>query len=238
MYEETTLEMTLSERTPNGFGGCWYGVYPAVVSDIKDPEGQGRVRVTLPWSSDTGSEKYEVWARLATMMAGNSRGSFFIPDVKDEVLVAFEGGNPRRPYVIGALWNGVDAPPEAMDGNGNNHKKVLKSRSGVKITLDDTSGQETLLFETPGGQKITLKDGAGSIKIEDSNGNSVKLEASGITVTASAKVTINASNVDVSAGMVKVDAGMAKFSGVVKADVIIANSVVSTSYTPGAGNIL
>jgi hypothetical protein len=75
------------------------------------------------------------------------------------------------------------------------------------------------------------------VEIEDSNGNSVKLETSGITITASAKVTINASQVAVSAGMVTVDAGMSKFSGVVQCDTMISNSVISASYTPGAGNI-
>jgi hypothetical protein len=124
-----------------------------------------------------------------------------------------------------------------MDGAGNNDKKVLRSRNGVKVTLDDRSGQETFVCETPGGQKITLKDGPGSVEIVDANGNSVKLEAAGITITASAKVTINASQVTVSAGLVTVDAGMSRFSGVVQADTVIANSVVSASYTPGAGNI-
>ena len=114
---------------------------------------------------------------------------------------------------------------------------MLRSRNGVKLTLDDTDGQEKCIIETPGGQKLTMKDGPGSVEIVDSNGNSVKLETSGITVTASAKVTVNASTVEISAGMVTVNAGMSKFSGVVQADTVISNSVVSASYTPGAGNI-
>jgi hypothetical protein len=124
-----------------------------------------------------------------------------------------------------------------MDGAGRNAKKVLRSRNGVVITLDDTDGQETLTLETPGGQKMTLKDGPGSIEVKDSNGNSLKMEASGITVNASAKVTINASTAEISAGMLTVNAGMSKFSGVVQADTVITNSVVSASYTPGAGNV-
>ncbi len=237
MAGQSLIETIIDERVPGGLGGVWYGVYPALVSDIKDPDGQGRVKITLPWSPDSGGERYEVWARLATMMGGARRGSWFVPDVNDEVLVTFEGGNPRRPYVIGGLWNGKDAPPETMDGSGKNDKKVLRSRNGVKITLDDTSGQEKMLLETPGGQKLTLKDGPGVIQIEDSNGNSVKLEASGLTVTASAKVTVSASFVEVSASMLTVNAGMSKFSGIVMADTVITNSVVSASYTPGAGNI-
>jgi uncharacterized protein involved in type VI secretion and phage assembly len=230
-------EARVDERLADGWGGRWYGVAPGQVTDIKDPDGQGRVRVKLPWSPDAGGAAYEAWARIATLFAGNRRGSWFIPDVDDEVLVAFEHGDPRRPYVLGGLWNGSDAPDESMDGGGRNYKKAIRSRNGVKITLDDQDGQESLKLETPGGQKITLKDGPGAITIEDSNGNSVKLEVSGITVTASAKVTVNASQVAVSAGMVTVDAGMSKFSGVVQADTVICNSIVSASYTPGAGNI-
>jgi len=71
----------------------------------------------------------------------------------------------------------------------------------------------------------------------DSNGNSLKMQSSGITVNASAKVTLTASQVEVSASMVTVNAGMSKFSGVVQADTVICNSIVSASYTPGAGNI-
>jgi uncharacterized protein involved in type VI secretion and phage assembly len=213
-----------------------YGVYPALVTDIADPDQQGRVKVRLPWSPDDDGG-YDVWARLALLMAGHNRGTWFIPDVGDEVLVTFEAGDPRHPYVIGALWNGQDNPPERMDGGGQNNLKVIRSRNGVKVTLDDSSGQEKMVLETPGGQRITLKDGPGAVEIVDSNGNSVKLETSGITVNASAKVTINASTVAVSAGMVTVDAGMSRFSGVVQADTIISNSVISASYTPGAGNI-
>ena len=235
--EQPMLEALLHARQAQGWGGLWLGVYPALVTDIKDPDNQGRVKIKLPWSPDGAGASCELWARLATMMGGNNRGTWFIPDVDDEVLVAFEGGQTLRPYVIGALWNGQDSPPEQMDGSGNNDKKVICSRNGVKITLDDTDGQETMLLETPGGQKITLKDGAGSIALEDSNGNSIKLESAGITINASAKVTVQASQVSVSASMVSVDAGMSTFSGVVKADTVICNSIISASYTPGAGNI-
>jgi len=225
------------ERSAVGAGPRWYGLFPAIVSDIKDPDGQGRVKVTLPWAPDTGGGKYEAWARLATLMGGKNRGTWFVPDPDDEVLIGFEAGDPRRPYVLGGLWNGSDKPPDSMDGAGSNHRKVIRSRNGVKVTLDDKDGQEKLILETPGGQKMTLKDGPGAVEIVDSNGNSMKFESSGVTITAAAKLTINASQVEVSAGMVTVNAGMSRFSGVVQADTVISNSVVSASYTPGAGNI-
>ena len=223
-------------RLARGLGGLFYGVYPALVTDIKDPASLGRVKVRLPWSPDDG-QGYEAWARVATLMAGNDRGSWFIPDVNDEVLLAFAGGDARAPFVLGGLWNGSDAPPASMDGAGRNEVKKLRSRNGVMISLEDKQGQETLVLETPGGQKMTLKDGPGAVEIIDSNGNSVKLEAAGITVNASAKVTISASMVEISAGMVTVNAGMSRFNGVVQADTVISTSVISSSYTPGAGNI-
>jgi uncharacterized protein involved in type VI secretion and phage assembly len=212
------------------------GFFPAVVIDNVDPDNSGRVKVRIPEAGAPGQPDYETWARIATLMAGNNRGSWFIPDVNDEVLVVFERGTARQPYVIGGLWSQTSPPPEKMDANNN--KKLLRSRNGVKITLDDQSGQESFIVETPGGQKIMLKDGPGALEITDSNGNSVKLETTGIIVNASAKVTINASQVEVNAGMVSVNAGMSKFSGVVQCDTLISNSVISASYTPGAGNIL
>jgi uncharacterized protein involved in type VI secretion and phage assembly len=237
MTSGTLLEELATARAPRGYGGLFYGVYPALVTDVADPDGQGRVRVRLPWSPDSGGKAYEAWARLATLMAGGDRGSWFIPDSGDEVLVAFEGGEPRRPYVVGALWNGKDAPPASMDGAGSNDKKVLRSRNGVVVTLDDTSGHEQLKLETPGGQTVTLEDGPGRIEVSDANGNSVELAAAGITVTATAKVTVQAAQVEVTAGMVKVTAAMSQFSGVVQADTVITNLIVATAYTPGAGNI-
>jgi uncharacterized protein involved in type VI secretion and phage assembly len=208
-----------------------------LVLDVKDPDRQGRVKVSLPWSPDGGGASYAAWARVATTMAGNNRGTWFIPDVNDEVLVTFLAGNTEQPCVIGAFWNGSDTTPVSMDPNGKNDIKMLRSRNGVQVKLDDTSGSEQFVCETPGGQKVTLKDGPGVVEIVDSNGNSIKMESSGITLTASAKVTISASQLTVSAGMVTVDAGMSKFSGVVQADTVICNSIVSASYTPGAGNI-
>lgn len=230
--------MTLLHPAPSTIHtALYYGVYPAIVVDVADPDGQGRVRIRLPWSPDTSEASYEAWARIATLMAGGDRGSWFIPEVNDEVLVGFEAGNPSRPYVVGALWNGTDAPPETMDGSGDNNLRTIKSRSGIVLQFDDTNGSEKLTLETPRGQTVVLDDGEGSVTIRDSNGNSATFDSGGVTIDAAAKVTVNASTIELSAGMVTVNAGMSKFSGVVQADTVITNSVVSSSYTPGAGNI-
>lgn len=216
--------------------GIFYGAQLAEVVDLNDPDNLARVQVRLYSFDGTDGHDGPIWARVAAPFAGNNRGTFFIPDVGDEVLVIFVSGDSRHPIVVGGLWNGSDTAPESIS-SGRNVKKVIRSKNGVKVTLEDTDGQEKFIAETPGGQKVTLKDGPGAVEIEDSNGNSIKLETAGITVTASAKVTINASQVAVSAGMVTVDAGMSRFSGVVQCDTLISNTVISSTYTPGAGNI-
>jgi phage baseplate assembly protein V len=180
-------------------------VYTGVVVNSRDPRRLGRVRVSLP------ALDQEVWARRATLVAGDRRGTWFVPDTGDEVLVAFEGGDSRRPIVIGALWNDKQRPPE-----NNPERTLLRTKRGATIVFDD---------------------GTGSVEITDSNGNAVQLTPAGINVICAGKVTVSASEVEVSAGMLEVNAGMSTFSGVVKCDALITNSVVSSSYTPGAGNI-
>lgn len=213
-----------------------HGVFTAIVVDNRDPENLGRVKVRLPHFRPPAGHHHEAWARLSTLTAGAGGGSWFIPDVNDEVLIAFAAGDFSQPYVIGCLWNSANPPPATMT-DGNN-KKLLRSRNGVTITLDDQSGAESFVVETPGGRKLTLKDGPGQIEISDGNGNCVRLEPSGISVSASAKVTIDATEVVINASTMVVNTGMSKFSGVVQCDTLIANSVVGASYTPGVGNIV
>jgi uncharacterized protein involved in type VI secretion and phage assembly len=221
------------------------GVLPGLVVDNDDPDSQGRVKVRVQnrragsFDRDRNAARHEpheeLWARVATLMAGNNRGTWFIPDVGDEVLLAFDAGDSTRAYVVGALWNRTNPPPEFMDAR--NDKKVLRSRNGLKITLNDVDGQEDLTLETPGGQKLVLRDGPGRIHIADANSNSVAFEAAGIMVDASATVTVNAATVRIRAGAITVDAGLTTFAGTIRCDTMISNSVVSASYTPGAGNV-
>jgi uncharacterized protein involved in type VI secretion and phage assembly len=213
------------------------GALLAKVTSLDDPEHLNRVQVRLLAFDDVSQQDAAMWARVVSPFAGDDRGTFFLPDVDDEVLVVFVQGDARHPLVVGGLWNGNASAPADIESGGQNRYKRIKSKNGIVITLDDQSGQETLQLETPGGCKLTLKDGPGTVTLEDSNGNSIKLETSGITVQAAAKVTVQAAQVDVSAGMVKVDAAMSQFSGMVKCDVLQTNAVISSSYTPGAGNV-
>jgi phage baseplate assembly protein V len=176
-----------------------YGVYRAVVTDTRDPEERGRVKVRLP----TGQE---AWAELATLLAGDGYGTWFRPDPEDEVLVAFEGGDPRRPYVVGALWGKGDRPPET--GEDAAGLKTIRTRCGATITIDDARCQ--VRVEAPGGIRLVT---------------SSRLEA------ASTQVEFDTS-------LFRVNASSADFSGVVRCDTLIANSVVASSYTPGQGNVM
>ncbi len=148
-----------------------YGVAAGIVTNNQDPDGLGRVRIRFPWLSDDNETD---WARIATMMAGSGRGSFFLPEVGDEVLVAFEHGDINHPFVIGMLWNGVDTPPETNSDGQNNIRKI-KSRSGHEIIFDDndTAQQEKLEIRTNAGHRIILDDSSGQEKIEiiDKTGN-------------------------------------------------------------------
>jgi len=128
------------------------------------------------------------------MMAGRNRGTWFVPEVGDEVLVAFERGDVKEAYVIGALWNAKSRPPAELPAD----VKLIRSRNGITLRIRDDRNSNALVLETPGGQRITLQDNPGSVRVEDANGNSVMLSASGMTVNASAAVTVNASRVEVS----------------------------------------
>lgn len=211
-----------------------HGVYPATVTDNVDPDQAARVKVRLP-ETHMGQTGIEAWARIATLMAGNNRGTWFIPDVGDEVLVAFEAGDVRFPFILGSLWSGADTPP-ANAGIGNN-QKLLRSRNGLTIAFDDQDGRESIVIATAAGQAITLRDGPGSVVISDSNGNDVTLAPAGVTVSASSRVTLKATVVEIDATMVSVNASVSRFGGIVQCDLLITDSVVSDSYTPGAGNI-
>lgn len=216
--------------------GHYYGVYPATVSDNQDPSGQGRVKVSLPWCPDPAGGQYAVWARLSTLMAGGGRGTWFIPEIGDEVLVAFLGGEPDQPYVIGALWNGKDKAPESIDRS--NDIRSITSRSGIRVVMDDTQGAVTLTLKTPAGQTVTMTDGGPAIALSDSNGNSIRMNAGGITITAVGQLTIKAPTGQITIGQVTANSAMWTHSGNISCDTLTSATVVGATYTPGVGNFL
>ncbi len=173
-----------------------YGVVVGIVQDIRDPENLGRVKVNFPWLGEASeavsmsSEEdraHSYWARIATLMAGSGRGTYFVPEVGDEVLVAFEHGDVDRPYIIGALWNAEDSPPEEMDREGRNHVRSISSRSGHRVSFEDNDQEQKtrLVIHSAGGHEIVLDDegGQGKIQIKTAAGHALTLDDTGGTVT-------------------------------------------------------
>ena len=179
------------------------GVVIGIVTNNKDTEGMGRVKVKFPWRGDS-DESY--WARVSTLMAGKDRGTFFLPEVGDEVLVAFDHGDINHPYVIGALWNGVDTPPET-NADGKNNIRKIKSRSGHEIIFDDNDEQkkEKIEIHTKAGHTIILDDSAGAEKIEikDKTGNnSIVIDSvqNAIAISSQMKISIKAQAIEIESG--------------------------------------
>ncbi len=170
-----------------------YGVVTAIVTNNKDPENMGRIKVKFPWMGEAG-DKDSNWVRVATLMAGNERGSYFLPEVDDEVLIAFENGDINYPYMIGALWNGKDAPVE-QNSDGKNNIRVIKSRSGHTLMFNDKDGEEVLELRDKSKKRyisFKVKDKYIEIHNEDSGGE-IKIVSKGkITVSTDDAVLIEA----------------------------------------------
>ena len=185
------------------------GVVVGIVTNNKDPDGMGRIKVTFPTLSD---DDESFWARMSTLMAGKDRGSFFIPEVEDEVLVAFGHGDIDDPYIIGALWNGVDTPPETNSDGKNNIRKI-KSRSGHEIIFNDEKQKEKLEIHTNKGHTITLDDSSGAEKIsitDKTENNLIEIDSvqKSITIESTMKLNIKSKMVEIeSDGMMTIKAG-------------------------------
>lgn len=214
------------------------GIHRAKVISIKDDKKQGRVQVRL-YSAPPEAADADVglWAWVAVPFAGKDRGAFFLPDVEDEVAVAFVQGDPTQPIVIGGLWNGKDAAPEKLPGEQVD-RYVIKARHGSKIAIvEESEGNAKITVSVPGSVSVALDQGSGGKLVLEAAGNKVTLDNNGITLSGTQKVSISAGEIEMSAGQVTVKAAMASFSAVVKTEILKATTVVSTTYTTGAGNV-
>lgn len=179
-----TLMQAAPRETEHEAGGYLKGVAVALVTQNKDDEGLCRVKVRFPWHE---KPRESHWARLAMPMAGKKRGLVMIPEVGDEVLVAFEREDLRFPYVLGGLWNGRDKPPRAND-DGKNDKRILTSRKDHHLLFDDgASGVVELKHEK--GRKITFDDNG--FVVQDEKGNVVKVDSNSGAMTIEAKGQLN-----------------------------------------------
>jgi uncharacterized protein involved in type VI secretion and phage assembly len=214
----------------DGAGPRHFGVYPAIVTDLADPDELGRVEVQLPWLGTDGERDVRAWATLLSPYADEDQGLEILPEVGSQVVVAFEAGDLRRPYVVGAAWNGRERLPERPEAANN--KRVLKTRSGSLLEFDDTSGAAKITLSTQSGHELVLDDGAQSVRLAHANG-------SVITINAAGQIQINANaGVEINAPILTVHAPMAQFDGIVQCSTLVASTgVISPSYTPGAGNV-
>jgi uncharacterized protein involved in type VI secretion and phage assembly len=221
----------ISEPRPDGAAPRHFGLYPALVTDIVDPKKLGRIQVKLPWlGQGGGGQEVRAWATLLTPYADDRQGIEILPAVDTQGVVAFEAGDLRRPYIVGACWNGREALPEAPQRS--NDKRVWRSRAQSVLEFDDTAGAPKLTLKMASGHTVVLDDAAHQVQVKHANGCVITLTAAG-TITIRANTTV-----DVTAGALNVHCPVANFDGVVNCTTLVAKTAVaSPSYTPGAGNV-
>lgn len=187
MFETDTNDM----REP----GLIKGVSVGVVSQNQDPEGLGRVKVRFPWRENPDESH---WARIAVLMAGKERGTWFLPEVGDEVLVACDAERIEHPYVLGSLWNGKEPPPET-NSDGRNDIRKIRSRSGHEIIFDDGARGRIEIHLSDNTRRVVLDpDG---IVIKDDSGNEIEIKSlpGTISIKSNTKLSIQSKVIDIKA---------------------------------------
>lgn len=197
-----TESFNISNLPAAGLIPAIQGLQNGVVTQLEeDPEGEDRIKVKFP-IIDPASDG--IWCRLACLDAGSTRGTFFRPEIGDEVIVGFINQDPRDAVVLGMLHSSAKPTPEPI--TNDNHKKGYHSRGLLKMEFDDEL--KTISFETPGGNTCKLDDDAGGIFLEDQNGNKITLDSNGVTVesakdlifkTSAGDATLEAMNITASA---------------------------------------
>ena len=167
-----------------------------IVTDNEDPDELGRVKVKFPTLTEDHNSN---WARVVSMGAGNSRGFDCLPEINDEVLVAFEHGDIHRPYILGGVWNGEDAPPNSVSKNVQDGKvrlRTIQTRTGHKIQFveEDQAKKAGVYIETKGGHKLSLNDSGQMIELTTSGGHQLCLNDQGksITMNSTGDISIQA----------------------------------------------
>src|SRR5262249_40873187 len=150
--------------TGDAVAGCVFGAVIGVVSNVNDPDRLGRIKVRYPWLKDDSESS---WARIVSFMAGPGGGGGFRPGIGGGGLGLFDHGRVRFPYVLGGLWNGKDEMPKERGADSDNSVRLIKSRSGHQILLDDS----------PGAEKVTVTDKAG---------NSIEMSSTGVVIKSTA----------------------------------------------------
>ncbi len=164
------------------------GLHIGKVTKLEDDNNQGRIQVAMPYLGQTGSGTSDgIWARLATLTAGDTRGSVFRPELGDEVVLGFLNDDPRNAVILGALHSQNAAPP--IDATDANPKKGIYCREGMNLIFNDE--EKSVTIETDSGNKIVVSDNDQKISIEDQRGAKIEFSAQGIMIDAgSGNVTV------------------------------------------------
>jgi phage baseplate assembly protein V len=182
-----------------------YGVAVAQVIDNEDLTNQGRVQLALPWLPCV-----KPWARVAVLMAGNKRGTYFMPQVGDEVLVAFNNGNVTDPYVLGSLWNGEDKTPANSPKDAVN-KQIIHTPQGHELLFDDT--QKTISITSITNQKVTISEKEITLVTANETAT-VKLETSGkITFESDVSIDIKAPQITIDGKKIEIKGSTTSIKG-------------------------
>jgi uncharacterized protein involved in type VI secretion and phage assembly len=205
---QTRTMLGLATGSRRGERGGVRGVVPAIVSNVDDPDGLGRIKISFPWLADKAESH---WARVAMAGAGNERGLVMLPEVGDEVIVAFDHGDPRLPYVIGGLFNGQDKLPVKPVDGGKIVSRAVVSRKGHRIELHDEDDAITIATGD-GSHRVVLDQKNSKVIIETTGDVEVKSKAK-IAVNASSGMTVETSGkLELKGNGVTIDAGGGEFS--------------------------
>lgn len=202
----TVADLLRTDQAPEGFQKI-YGVVIGMVTNVSDPENLGRVQVKFPWMpAINGAELSSNWARIATPMGGSLRGFYYLPEINDEVLVAFEHGDIDFPYIVGHLWNKKDKPPvgtaDIIGGDKLINQRIICSRSGHLIILDDTADKEQIIVMDKSKKNsivIDTKNNTITVKSEaiillESNDTLTIKSKGDMVIDAGGKLTIKAAS--------------------------------------------
>jgi Rhs element Vgr protein len=229
MNEQFFTEQTNPDHAASAAGqySSIHGLQIGIVTDITDSSGQYRVKIRLPLVNDQDDG---IYARVATLDAGDKRGTFFRPEVGDEVLVGFMNDDAMNPVVLGMLHS--SAKPAPLEPEDSNPEKGYVSRSGIKLIFDDD--KKSIHIETPGNRIFELNDDENSITVQDSDGNKMVIDHSGISIEAATDLSIKAgSSVSISAPQVSI-----KADGTLSAEGSGSTSISSNGITEIKGSLV
>lgn len=187
-FQTHTNQFAVSHLPAAGLTPAVSGLQVGVVTQLADDPGtEHRIRVKVPIA---GFDEQGVWARVATLDAGSERGTFFRPEVDDEVVLGFFHGDPSQPVILGMLHSSAKAPP--LEATEDNHQKTYVSRSGIQVLFDDD--QVVLSLTTPGGNTLKLSEADSGIALKDQNGNKLTMNSDGIEILSAKELTLEDQN--------------------------------------------